>query len=144
MKGGWFWARPITKLTMADYFSPGVYMEEFDSSPRTIEGVGTSIAGFVGLAAKGPTTGAPQLVTNFAEYQRIFGGYLPEYTHGEFRFLPYCVEQFFENGGSLCYVARVIPKDAKCAKAQQGPLTMSAANEGKWGNRLMEIGRAHV
>ncbi len=121
---------------MADYFSPGVYMEEFNSSPRTIEGVGTSIAGFVGLAAKGPSTGAPQLVTSFAEYLRLFGGYLPEYTHNDYRFLPYCVEQFFENGGAVCYVARVIPSDAKCATGSQGPLTVSSANEGKWGNRV--------
>lgn len=42
---------------MAEYFSPGVYIEEYDNSPRSIEGVGTSTAGFVGLAEKGPTVG---------------------------------------------------------------------------------------
>ena len=31
---------------MAEYLSPGVYVEEYDSSPRSIEGVGTSTAGF--------------------------------------------------------------------------------------------------
>ena len=122
---------------MAEYLSPGVYVEEFDSSPRSIEGVGTSTAGFIGMAAKGPTVGAPSLVTSFADYQRQFGGYLSEYTHGSYRFLPYAVEQFFQNGGTRCYVSRVIPENASIAAAQAGVLTLRAANEGKWGNRIL-------
>ena len=35
---------------MPEYLSPGVYVEEYDNSPRSIEGVGTSTAGFIGLA----------------------------------------------------------------------------------------------
>ena len=38
---------------MAEYLSPGVYVEEYDNSPRSIEGVGTSTAGFVGMTVKG-------------------------------------------------------------------------------------------
>ena len=38
---------------MAEYLSPGVYVEEYDNSPRSVEGVGTSTAGFVGMAEKG-------------------------------------------------------------------------------------------
>ena len=30
---------------MAEYLSPGVYVEEYDNSPRSIEGVGTSTVG---------------------------------------------------------------------------------------------------
>ena len=37
---------------MAEYLSPGVYVEEYDSSPRSIEGVGTSTAGFIGMTVK--------------------------------------------------------------------------------------------
>ncbi len=47
------------------------------------------------------------------------------------------MEQFFVNGGTRCYVSRVIPSDARAAAAEKGILTMTAANEGKWGNRLM-------
>jgi phage tail sheath protein FI len=36
------------------YLSPGVYVEEVESGSRPIEGVGTSIAAFVGLAPGGP------------------------------------------------------------------------------------------
>lgn len=126
-----------TNRTMANYLSPGVYVEEYDSSPRSIEGVGTSTAGFVGMAVKGPTVGAPSLVTSFADYQRQFGGYLTEYTHGDYRFLPYCVEQFFINGGTRCFVSRVVPEDAAAASVKQGILSLKAADEGKWGNRIV-------
>lgn len=36
------------------YLSPGVYVEEVSSGARPIEGVGTAIAAFVGLAEDGP------------------------------------------------------------------------------------------
>ncbi len=121
---------------MAEYFSPGVYVEEYDNSPRSIEGVGTSTGGFVGLAEKGPTKGAPQLVTSFKSFKQQFGGFLSEYTHGEYRYLANAVEQFFINGGTRCYVSRVAPEDAVCASKKMGILTVKAANEGKWGNRI--------
>ena len=121
---------------MAEYLSPGVYVEEYDNSPRSIEGVGTSAAGFVGLAEKGATVGAPTLVTNFAVFKRLFGGFLSEYTHEEYRYLAYAVEQFFANGGTRCYISRVVPEDATCAALETGVLNFKAANEGKWGNRI--------
>ncbi|MBR1441093.1 MAG: phage tail sheath family protein [Lachnospiraceae bacterium] len=122
---------------MAEYFSPGVYVEEYDNSPRSVEGVGTSTGGFIGLAEKGPTKGAPLLVTNFKSFQKQFGGYLSEYTHGEYRFLANSVEQFFTNGGTRCYVSRVAPEDAVAASKKMGILKVTAANEGKWGNRIL-------
>lgn len=121
---------------MPEYFTPGVYVEEYDNSPRSIEGVGTSTAGFVGIAEKGPVIGAPLLVTNFKEFTRQFGSFLSEYAFGEYRYLAYAVEQFFVNGGTRCYVSRVIPADAKTAAKAVGPLTITAANPGKWGNRI--------
>ena len=121
---------------MAEYLSPGVYVEEYDNSPRSIEGVGTSTAGFVGLAEKGPSIGAPSLVTSFKGFTKQFGGFLSEFTHGEFRYLANSVEQFFANGGTRCFVSRVVPADAKAAAKTAGILTAEAANEGKWGNRI--------
>lgn len=121
---------------MAEYLSPGVYVEEYDNSPRSIEGVGTSTAGFVGMAVRGATMGAPSLVTNFAGFLREFGGYLSEFTHGEYRYLAGCVEQFFANGGTRCYVARVAAPDAETAGAKIGIMQVDAANEGVWGNRI--------
>ena len=66
---------------MAEYLSPGVYVEEIDNGPRSIEGVGTSTAGFIGMAEKGPIEGAPELVTTFNSFLRIYGGFLSEFTH---------------------------------------------------------------
>lgn len=127
---------------MAEYLSPGVYVEEYDSGVKAMEGVGTSTAGFVGMAQKGPVRGLPVLITSMADYQRRFGGYLSERDYGELRFLPYAVEQFFNNGGSTCYVMRVCPGDAKAAQAVLGEtdenrfLTLTAANPGVWGNNI--------
>ncbi|MFG6367630.1 MAG: phage tail sheath subtilisin-like domain-containing protein [Lachnospiraceae bacterium] len=121
---------------MAEYLSPGVYVEEYDNSPRSIEGVGTSTAGFVGMAVKGTTKGAPSLITNFAEFQREFGGYLSMFTHRDYRYLASSVEQFFANGGTRCYIVRVTAPDACVATADRGILHVCAANEGAWGNRI--------
>ena len=52
---------------MREYLSPGVYVEEYDNSPRALEGAGTSTAGFVGLTERGPVTGEPVLITGFSE-----------------------------------------------------------------------------
>ncbi|MDE6700033.1 MAG: phage tail sheath family protein, partial [Acetatifactor sp.] len=127
---------------MAEYLSPGVYVEEFDSGIKAMEGVGTSTAGFVGMAQKGPIQGLPVLITSMADYQRRFGGYLPERTYGDMRFLPYAVEQFFNNGGSSCYVMRVCG-DAASAKGvfvgvdkENQFLELCASNPGAWGSRL--------
>ena len=51
MKGGWDEAKAFEpKNKMAEYLSPGVYVEEFESGMRPMEGVSTSTAGFVGMA----------------------------------------------------------------------------------------------
>ncbi len=121
---------------MAQYFSPGVYVEEYDNSPRAIEGIGTSVAGFIGFAEKGPTEGAPTLVTSYREFVRLFGKPLSEFEYGEYRYLAPSVEQFFVNGGASCYVARVAVPGAKKASAEKGGLSLEAANAGKWGNRI--------
>ncbi len=121
---------------MAEYLSPGVYVEEFESGGKPMEGVGTSTAGFVGLAEKGPVGGTPQLITNFADFKRKYGGFLSENEFGEYRFLAYAVEHFFVNGGTRCYISRVAPKSAKCASAVIGELEFIAKDPGVWGDNL--------
>lgn len=121
---------------MAEYLSPGVYVEEFESGAKPMEGVGTSTAGFVGLAEKGPVVGLPQLITNFSDFKRVYGGYLSENEFGEYRFLAYAVEAFFINGGSRCFVMRVVPEDAKSAEGIAGTVLFEAKNPGLWGNDL--------
>ena len=123
---------------MAEYLSPGVYVEEHDNGSKPMEGVSTSVAGFIGMAVKGPTVGVPVLVTSFADYQRKFGGYLSENSHGQYRYLPYSVEQFFQNGGSRCYVMRVAPIDARTSfKEINQKLRFSASSVGEWGDKIL-------
>lgn len=121
---------------MAEYLSPGVYVEEFESGMRPMEGVSTSTAGFIGMAEKGKVIGTPEFVSSFADFNRKFGGYLPESTYGEYRYLAYAVEQFFANGGSRCYVMRTAASDAAAASVSANGVSITAKNPGKWGNEI--------
>ena len=123
---------------MAEYLTPGVYVEEVDRGIRIMEGVSTSRTGFIGLTQRGPIVGKPTLITSFAEYLRIFGGFLPN-SFKEHRYLAYSVEQFFENGGNAAYIMRVAnPKDTCAFHNIEGviPIHVESANVGKWGNQL--------
>lgn len=129
---------------MAEYLSPGVYIEEFESGSVPMEGVGTSTAGFIGIAERGSIEGLPELVTSFSDFKRKFGGYLSESEFGEYRFLPYAVEHFFVNGGSRAFIARVMPSNSKCAQAfapskEEAIIQFEAKNPGIWGNDLKVI-----
>jgi phage tail sheath protein FI len=99
---------------MATYQAPGVYVEEVPLTP-TITGVGTSTAGFIGVStgAKMPDkpdgtkytvapVEEPQLVTSFDQFKRFFG----DFDAGN-QILAHSVYGFFNNGGSVCWVARV-------------------------------------
>lgn len=121
---------------MAEYLSPGVYVEEYDSGATPMQGVSTSTAGFVGLAERGPVVGQPQLVTSFADYRRMYGGYLSEAGYGKARFLPYAVEQFFANGGSRAYIMRAVPDGAKAGTVTTGVLKLTAASPGSWADNM--------
>jgi phage tail sheath protein FI len=94
---------------MPEYLAPGVYVEETSFRAKSIEGVATSTAGFVGQTRFGPTAGLPALVTGFEEFQRLFGdgddlllGGVPTTNQ-----LAHAVRLFFENGGKRVYVSRI-------------------------------------
>ncbi len=61
---------------MPNYLSPGVYVEEVEAGSRPIEGVGTAVAAFVGLAEKGPMH-EPTLVSNWTQFAETFGDFMP-------------------------------------------------------------------
>lgn len=127
---------------MAEYLSPGVYVEEFDNGPTPMQGIGTSIAGFVGVAERGPTIGAPVLVTSPSDFKRKFGGYLHASEFGEYRYLAYAVNNFFINGGSRAFIARVAPPDATaakgvCLKEDDETIRIEAKSPGAWGDSVI-------
>ena len=108
---------------------PGVYVEEIPSGVRTITGVSTSITAFIGWSSKGPTDKA-QRIQSWGDFERYFGG-----LDGR-SYLGYSVYQFFQNGGQDAYVVRLVASDAKAASASLAALagmTISAKNQGKWG-----------
>lgn len=121
---------------MAEYLSPGVYVEEFDSGGQPLAGVSTSTAGFIGLAQRGPTQGLPTLVTSMNDFKRTYGSYLSDNQFGTYRYLAYAVEQFFINGGSRAYIMRVAPTDAAVASMENEYFRITAKNPGAWGNEV--------
>ncbi|WP_218093755.1 phage tail sheath family protein [Paenibacillus solanacearum] len=121
---------------MAEYLSPGVYVEEFDSAGQPLSGVSTSTAGFIGMAERGPVEGLPVLVTSMNEFKRTFGGYLSENQFGAHRYLAYAADQFFMNGGSRAYIMRVAPSDAAVAASSGYFFEISAKNPGAWANEI--------
>lgn len=85
---------------MPTYLSPGVYVEEVEAGSRPIEGVGTAVAAFVGLAEKGPVN-EPTLVSNWTQFAEAFGDFV------EGCYLAHSVYGYFLNGGGNCYVVRI-------------------------------------
>ena len=65
----------------------------------------SSQAFFVGIAQRGPVDRAV-LVTSLEEFESIFGGYISS------ALLHPTVEMFFEEGGTQCYIARVVGSTA--------------------------------
>ncbi|MCK0113067.1 phage tail sheath subtilisin-like domain-containing protein [Ornithinimicrobium sp. F0845] len=85
---------------MPTYLSPGVYVEEVPAGSKPLEGVGTAVAAFVGLAAQGPFN-EPTLVSNWTQFTSTFGGFIPG------SYLATSVQGYFLNGGGNCYVVRI-------------------------------------
>ncbi len=94
---------------MPEYLAPGVYVEETSFRAKSIEGVSTSTAAFVGPTRKGPTEGPPVLVTSFGDFERVFGGFgnLVLGEHETVNDIAHAVRAYFDNGGARLFLARV-------------------------------------
>jgi phage tail sheath protein FI len=79
---------------------PGVYIQEIPSGVRTITGVATSIAAFVDWFPRGVLNEAVQCLS-YADVEREFGSIDVNSPAS------YGIKQFFQNGGSECWVVRV-------------------------------------
>jgi phage tail sheath protein FI len=113
---------------------PGVYVEEVPSGVRTITGVATSIAAFVGYTTRGAPDRAGTL-TSWGDFERQYGGLNRDSP------LSYAVRQFFANGGTQAVVVRVATGHATAAWVLQSStpaavLDVSAESAGAWGNGL--------
>ena len=121
---------------MADYRTPGVYFEWRDTRRTGVQPVRTDIAGFVGVAERGPLH-TPLLVEDWGQFISLFGRHL---SHA---YLAYAVQAFFANGGETCYVVRVAdPDSARRASLDllsdlgQPLLRLTASSSGTWSESL--------
>lgn len=101
---------------MPEYLSPGVYVEEIEIGAKPIEGVGTSTAGFLGEAERGPTT--LQLVCGMSQFKRLYGEHFSKQDPSSLSasYLYYAVEGFFINGGKRCFINRIVGKNNKTSE----------------------------
>lgn len=121
---------------MPQYLTPGLYYEKVDKYQEEIAKIRTDIAGFVGIAQKGPLNEAVRL-QSWKQFQAVFGECIPQ------AYLAYAVHGFFENDGKICYVIRIA--DLNTAKKAETNLLdnnnnptikITALNEGKWGEKI--------
>lgn len=122
---------------------PGLYIQETQPNVVPMQAASTSVAGFVGVAQKGPVNVAT-MVTSWNDFVRQFGSFITS------SYLAYAVQGFFQNGGTVAYIVRsvhidpttgdtskaasVILKDAQTTPANS--LQVYASSSGTWGNSL--------
>ncbi len=93
---------------MPEYLAPGVYVEETSFRSNSIEGVSTSTTGFAGPTRRGPVGQTPELLTSYADFEQIYGGFDDLSLGGTTspNYIAHAVRAYFEEGGSRLYVAR--------------------------------------
>ncbi|MEM1053941.1 MAG: phage tail sheath C-terminal domain-containing protein [Bacteroidota bacterium] len=115
---------------------PGVYIEEVPSGVRTITGVATSVAAFLGSFSRGPMNEAVRILS-FGDFERTFGGLRKDSEAA------YAIQQFFLNGGGQAYVVRTAGEVAGAAASvtlrdETGAdvLTLTASEQGTRGDTI--------
>jgi uncharacterized protein len=125
---------------------PGIYQATV-RRPQPLTQVRLDVAGFVGVALRGPVN-VPTPVISWADYERRFGGLEPNIS-GRHRMLPYAVQAFFAQGGQRAVIVRVAPPENpdqpsaaeatatfRLGQSEPDSLLLSAADEGAWGSTL--------
>jgi phage tail sheath protein FI len=112
--------------------APGVMVEWVSADVPVPAAVRTDVAGFVGIAQRGPVQ-QPVRVASWSQFQAVFGDYDPR------GWLAYAVNGFFANGGDACWVVRAADPDAArpaTGSLPAGPgapaLTATAISPGTW------------
>ena len=107
---------------MQEGLVPGIHVAEEVGAGQAIARVDTATVAFIGRALRGPVNHTVT-VTSFVDFQSVFGGLWQPST------LSYAIEQYFENGGRVARVVRVV-NGARPATltlpAARGALTVEA------------------
>ena len=112
---------------MAEYKTPGVYVEEISTLPPSVAGVATAVPAFIGYTEKASRNGkslnnSPTHVTSMLDFHQMFGGpaslgnitvnlnddnsvnnVASQYNY----YLYNSVKLYFANGGGECYIVSV-------------------------------------
>ena len=97
-------------MARVDYLAPGVYVEEVTQTNRTLAGLATSVAGFVGFTEDvrgGARLFQPTLVTSWNEYLEKFARPNSDGFTDFGAYLPFSVYGWFLNGGGRCWITSV-------------------------------------
>jgi len=117
------------------YRTPGVYVEWLDFNPQHLQLRRTDVAGFVGIAARGPVQ-APTKIASPRQFLTTFGDPIAA------AYLAYAVQGFFANGGRTCWVVRVgdprtaVPARLRVLLPGRTPFVVEATSPGAWGNAI--------
>jgi hypothetical protein len=94
-----------------------VYLEEVLQTSPNQTGTANAVAVFAGVAPKGPANVATR-VDSWADYAQQFGGFdtvtvtdgtAPAVDSTLLSYLPYAVFSYYQNGGRVAYIVRVLP-----------------------------------
>lgn len=115
--------------------APGVYIEWMDANAQNLDIGRTDVAGFLGIAERGPFNLAVKIESE-RQFETVFGA------HIEGGVLAFAVSGFFANGGRRCWVVR-LGNAARSRAAQHliaqpdGSVVMlQATSAGAWGNDI--------
>src|SRR5271166_5877888 len=97
-------------LSIGHPSAPGAYLQRYDQAPPPAATLRTDIAGFLGIAERGPL-GVAVAIESFRQFQAVFGDFIGG------GYLAYSLRAFFENGGGRARVVRVASDDAALGAA---------------------------
>lgn len=108
---------------MATYNRPGVYLEEVPTSLPIVNAPTSTIATFIGALAKGPLD--PTLITSWSQFISIYGDISANAVDPD---VATAVYLFFSNGGSQCYIQRVVVTMSAVASAATTNKTLTVVS----------------
>lgn len=140
---------------MSEFLRPDVYIQEVASGEKPIASASTSIGAFVGVTPRGESD-APVYVTSWTDFINKFANGLstPFLRNSD---LPNAVYGFFQNGGTKCYISRVVSQTCAEAKgtlqsslvvSEDAPKTrttkssgleIKAKDKGAWANGTLRV-----
>jgi len=122
------------------YQRPGVFVQETLNPIQPVVGPNSStVAAFVGPSVRGPL--GPNPISSWSEFTKLYGTWTENALDQK---LAVAVNLFFQNGGSQCFVNRVVGSGSATstrtlldrANTPVNTLTVTAKNPGAWGNNI--------